>query len=447
MSQPAAHLKKVLKPIHLWAIAVGLVISGEYFGWNYGWGVAGTIGFLIATAIVTILYVTFIFSYTELTAAIPHAGGPFAYSYKAFGPIGGFIAGYATLIEFLLAPPAIAFALGSYVHFLYPAITVMPVAIGGYVIFTLINLLGIKESAIFTLIVTVLAVVELLLFMSIVAPHFEMKNFMSHPMPFGFAGVFAALPFAIWFYLAIEGVAMVAEEVDDPQRNIPKGYIYGIATLVFLALGVMFFTGGITDSNKLSNIDYPLPESISIVLGKNNSWTNIFAGIGLFGLIASFHGIIISYSRQLFAMARVGYLPSFLSKVHPKFQTPHWALIVGGLIGIIALLTGSTDKVIIISAIGAVVLYISSMLSLFMLRKRSPELHRPFKTPFYPYFPIIALVLSIICLLSIVWYNPLLAGIFFGGLIIAVFIFILSGVHKQELKDEMLLDETSVVID
>ncbi|MEI9935118.1 MAG: amino acid permease [Ferruginibacter sp.] len=236
MSQPTAHLKKVLKPIHLWAIAVGLVISGEYFGWNYGWGVAGTIGFLIATAIVTVLYITFTFSYTELTASIPHAGGPFAFSYKAFGPLGGFIAGYATLVEFLLAPPAIAFALGSYVHFLYPSINVMPVAISGYVVFTLINLLGIKESAIFTLIVTLLAVAELLLFMSIVAPHFEMKNFMHDPMPFGFAGVFAALPFAIWFYLAIEGVAMVAEEVIDPQRNIPKGYIYGIGTLVIACI-------------------------------------------------------------------------------------------------------------------------------------------------------------------------------------------------------------------
>jgi ethanolamine permease len=447
MNQPAAHLKKVLKPIHLWAIAVGLVISGEYFGWNYGWGVAGTVGFLIATIIVTILYITFIFSYTELTAAIPHAGGPFAYSYKAFGPIGGFISGYATLVEFLLAPPAIAFALGSYVHFLCPAIAVMPVAMGGYVVFTLINFLGIKESAIFTLIVTVLAVVELLLFMSIVAPHFEMKNFMLHPMPFGYAGIFAALPFAIWFYLAIEGVAMVAEEVKDPQRNIPKGYIYGIGTLVLLALGVMFFTGGITDPNKLSNIDYPLPESISIVLGKNNHWTNIFAGIGLFGLIASFHGIIVSYSRQLFALARVGYLPSFLSTIHPKFQTPHWSLIVGGLIGIVALLTGSTDKVIIISAIGAVVLYIMSMLSLFMLRKKLPQLQRPFKTPFYPYFPAIALVLSIVCLLSIVWYNPLLAAIFFIGLVAAVILFIAAGAHKQELKDEMLLNETSVVID
>ena len=106
-------LKQVLRPVHLWAIAVGLVISGEYFGWNYGWGVAGTVGFLLATLLVTVLYVTFIFSFTELTAAIPQAGGPFAYAYRAFGPLGGFVAGDATLVEFLLAPPAIALALGS----------------------------------------------------------------------------------------------------------------------------------------------------------------------------------------------------------------------------------------------------------------------------------------------------------------------------------------------
>jgi ethanolamine permease len=91
-------LKKVLTSIHVWALAVGLVISGEYFGWNYGWGVAGTVGFLIATLIITLLYITFIFSFTELTTAIPHAGGPFAYSFRAFGPWGGLIAGYATLI-------------------------------------------------------------------------------------------------------------------------------------------------------------------------------------------------------------------------------------------------------------------------------------------------------------------------------------------------------------
>ncbi len=422
MNQPSA-LKKVLKPIHIWAIAVGLVISGEYFGWNYGWGVAGSVGFLIATIIVTILYITFVFSFTELTAAIPNAGGPFTYAYEALGPLGGFIAGYATLVEFLLAPPAIAFALGSYVHFLYPGVSVMQTAFACYIIFTFINFLGIKESAVFNLVVTLLAVAELLLFMGIIAPNFKMVTFLQNPMPFGWQGVFAALPFAVWFYLAIEGVAMVAEEVENPQRNIAKGYIYGIGTLVFLALGVMILSGGITNWQDLSKIDYPLPEAISIVLGKNNSLTKLFAGIGLFGLVASFHGIIIGYSRQIFAMARSGFLPSFLATVHPKFQTPHWALIAGGVVGIIALFTGTTDKVIILSAIGAVVMYIISMISLFVLRRKQPQLNRPFKTPYYPYFPAIALVLSVLCLLAFVWYNPLLSALFFGGLMIAVFLF------------------------
>jgi ethanolamine permease len=417
-------LKKVLKPVHLWALAVGLVISGEYFGWNLGWKVAGTGGLLIATILVTIFYITFIFSFTELTAAIPQAGGPFTYAYKALGPLGGLVAGYATLVEFLLAPPAVAFALGSYVHFLHPALPVLPVAIGCFVVFTVINLLGIKESAMFNLIVTLLAVAELLLFMGIVAPAFRWENFKQDPMPFGWGGVFAAIPFAIWFYLAIEGVAMVAEEVKDPQRTIPRGYIYGILTLVLLALGVMFFTGGVTNWHNLASIDYPLPEAISIVLGKQNSWTKVFAGIGLFGLIASFHGIIISYSRQLYAMARSGYLPQVLASVHKRFQTPHVAMITGGIVGIIALCIGNTDQVIILSALGAVVMYIISMISLLVLRRTQPGMERPFKVPLYPWFPWTALILAIVCLIAIIWYNLWLSVIFFGALGLLMVLFV-----------------------
>jgi ethanolamine permease len=424
-------LKKALTSVHLWAIAVGLVISGEYFGWNYGWSVAGTIGFLIATLAVTVLYITFVFSFTELTTSIPNAGGPFTYALKALGPFGGLIAGYATLIEFLFATPAIAFALGSYLHFLYPAINVLYTAIACYVIFTFINLLGIEESAMFTLIVTLLAVAELLLFMGITVPHFKMANFMHNNMPFGWKGVFAALPFAVWFYLAIEGVAMVAEEVKEPKRSIPIGYITGILTLTLLALGVMLVTGGITDWQILSTIDYPLPESIGIVLGKQNGMTKLFAGIGLFGLIASFHGIILGYSRQIFALARSGFLPSFLSAIHPRFQTPHWSLIAGGFVGIVAVCSGTTDKLIILSALGAVVMYVVSMVSLFILRKKEPLLHRPFKAPFYPWFPLVALILSGICLMAIIYYNLLLSVLFFITLIIILIVFVALGKHKK----------------
>ncbi|MDV3308573.1 MAG: ethanolamine permease [Cyclobacteriaceae bacterium] len=438
MPQPP-RLRKALTSIHLWAIAVGLVISGEYFGWNYGWGVAGTVGFLIATLAVTLMYVTFIFSFTELTTSIPHAGGPFAYSYKAFGPLGGLIAGYATVIEFVFATPAIAFALGSYTHFLYPNIPVLTTAIVCYFIFTLINLFGIKESAIFSLVVTLLAVAELLVFMGIVGPHFSMGNFSGNAFPLQWQGIFAALPFAIWFYLAIEGVAMVAEEVKDPKRNIPRGYITGIVTLMLLAFGVMLLAGGITDWRKLADIDYPLPESIAVVLGKESGITKIFAGIGLFGLIASFHGIIITYSRQIFALARGGYLPSFLSAVNERFRTPHWALVFGGVVGILTLFTGTTDKIIILSALGAVILYMISMISLFKLRRSNPNLERPFKAPMYPVFPIIALVISSLCLIAIVYYNLLLSGLFLAGFFVTWVVFRVTGTRKEKMEqDEML---------
>ena len=222
---------------------------------------------------------------------------------------------------------------------------------------------------------------------------------------------------------------MVAEEVKDPQRNIAKGYISAIATLVILALGIMIFTAGIGDWRTLSNMDHPLPEAISMVLGKQNGLTKAFAGIGLFGLIASFHSIILGYSREIFALARAGYLPSKLAELHPKFKTPHWALIAGGLVGIVAILTGKTDQVIIISAIGALVMYIISMISVIVLRRKEPAAERPFKTPFYPWFPIMALLLSVLSLLAVLWFNPFEGLLFFGLLLVFLGVFVYLGKH------------------
>jgi ethanolamine permease len=419
---PTPKLHQSLTPLRLWAIAVGLVISGEYFGWNYGWAAAGPVGFLVATLGITVLYITFIFSFTELTTAIPQAGGPFAYAHRAFGPVGSVVAGYATLVEFLFAPPAIAFALGSYAHFLWPVLPVQGTALGCYVAFTLVNLLGIKESAMFALVVTGLAVAELLIFMALLAPHFRLENFLAHPVPVRASGVLAALPFAIWLYLGIEGVALVAEEVAEPRRTIPRGYGYGLATLVLLALGVMVLTGGATDWRRLSHLDYPLPEALALVLGRASQWTKFFASIGLFGLVASFHGTIIGYSRQVFALARGGLLPAFLARLNGR-GAPHWALVAGGLVGTVALLTGSTDQVIILSVLGALVMYAASLLSLLALRRREPALPRPFVVPGYPAVPLLALALTLVSLGALVYNNLRLSGVFVAGLLGALVVF------------------------
>ena len=415
MTPPAPGLNKALTPLHLWALAVGLVISGEYFGWNYGWAAAGPVGFLVATGLVTGLYVAFIFSFTELTTALPSAGGPFVYAQAAFGPVGGVVAGYATLVEFLFTPPAIAFALGSYAHFLVPALPVLPTALACSAAFTLVNLLGIRESATFSLVVTGLAVAELLLYLGLVAPHFRAANFLAHPVPLRAGGVLAALPFAIWFYLAIEGVALVAEEVRDPWRTIPRGYGYGLGTLVALALGVAVLTAGLGDWRLLARLDYPLPAALGQALGPGSRWARFFASIGLFGLVASLHGTIIGYSRQVFALARAGYLPGFLARLNGR-QTPHWALLAGAAVGGAALLTGTTDQVIVLAVLGALVMYVASLASLFALRRRQPALPRPFAVPGYPAVPLLALALCLLSLGALVYFNPVLSGVFLAGL-------------------------------
>src|ERR1700722_18989243 len=215
MSEGTPGLKRTLSGVHLWGIAGGLVISGEYFGWSYGWGLAGTLGFLVTTVSIALMYTTFIFSYTELTTAIPHAGGPFAYSYRAFGPIGGHIAGFSTLIEFVFAPPAIALAIGAYLNVQFPELDQRTAAVGAFAVFMALNIAGVTISATFELIVTVLAIVELLIFMAVVSGGFSWAIFTDHgwggsatPSMARLGGIFAAIPFAIWFFLAIEGAAM-----------------------------------------------------------------------------------------------------------------------------------------------------------------------------------------------------------------------------------------------
>jgi len=421
-------LRKSLGGLHLWGIAVGLVISGEYFGWSYGWAQAGTLGFLVTTVFIAVMYTTFIFSYTELTAAIPHAGGPFAYSYRAFGPVGGYIAGFSTLVEFVFAPPAIALAIGAYLNVQFPALSARGAAVGAYFVFMALNIAGVTIAATFELFVTLLAIAELLVFMGVVSGGFSWANFASggwagaDSPSLGMAGgLFAAIPFAIWFFLAIEGAAMAAEEARDPRRTIPRAYIGGILTLVVLAFGTMIFAGGVGDWRRIANINDPLPQAMKVVVGDRSGWFHLLVWIGVLGLIASFHGIIMGYSRQIFALARAGLLPRWLATVHPRWRTPYVAILAGGAVGIGAIYSDRlvtiagqslTASIVTMSALGALLMYVTSLVSLMRLRRLEPRMERPFRAPLYPYFPLVALAIAVLSLAAIVYYNPVISLIF-----------------------------------
>lgn len=414
-------LKRTLGPVMLWGLGVGYVISGEYFGWNLGLPVGGTYGMLAATGLVTVLYLTFVLSYTELTCALPHAGGVFVYAHRALGPYLGFLAGLVQILEFVFAPPAIAMAIAAYVSQRYPSFDPRLVAILAYLAFTALNAWGVRQAAIFELVVTVLAVAELLIFTAVAAPHFSWAAFTTDPLPHGWSGVIGCIPFAIWFYLALEGVANAAEEAKDPHRDVVIGFGSAIATLVVLTVLVFFSAVGVGGWAKVvyppgasTESDAPLPLALAQVVAPESGLYLMLLGIGLLGLVASFHGIILAAARATMAFGQAGYAPAALGRVHPVTATPIPALVFNLALGVVAILSGRTAEIITLSCFGAAALYVLSMASVFALRKKEPALPRPYRAPLYPVAPAVALVLGLLSLVALTISSPPIAGVFLG---------------------------------
>jgi len=390
----------------------------------------------------------FTFSYTELACAIPKAGGAFVYGRKSHGNNFGFLAGMAQVVEFVFAPPAIAAAIGAYFHLFLPGVSTTLIAVVAYLIFTALNISGVKAAARFELFVTVLAVGELLIFSGVTLPKFHMANLAINAFPNGIGGIFAAIPFAIWFFLAIEGVANVAEETINPQRNVLIGFGSAIFTLVILAIltfvssiGVGGWEAVVFPSAGAAASDSPLPLALTQIVGNSTFLYHMLIFIGLFGLVASFHGIILASGRAVYEMGKENFLPPVLGKISKKFHTPAIALVVNMVIGIIALFTGRTGEIITISVFGALTLYIVSMLSVLKLRKSAPELERPFKVPFFPLTPIIALIIAVVSLVAVIYYNLYLAGIYVLIMAVSFVWFKIASYQKAKLEEEEVVTE------
>jgi ethanolamine permease len=415
----------------LWGLGVGYVISGEYFGWNLGLPEGGTYGLLGATLIITLMYVCFVLSYAELACAVPKAGGAFAYALRSHGPILAYVAGFAQNVEFLFATPAIAAAIGAYFALAY-GVSPTATAIGAFAVFTALNAWGVKQAAWFELFVTIAAVIELLIFTAVVLPHFDLDHFRANPLPNGVFGVARALPFAVWFYLAIEGVANVAEEARNPQRDLAFGFGSAMATLVVLAFLVLFAAVGVGGWEKVVHdpktgapSDSPLPLAIGQVVDPGHFLFKLLVTVGLLGLVASFHGIILAGARATFELGRSGFAPRPLGHANARTRTPVNALLANTTVGVVTILLIPTGTIITLSAFGALTLYIVAMLSLFRLRRREPDLERPFRAVGYPYVPAVALAIAAVSLAFMAFFNPFVFAMYIllalGGLMLVSF--------------------------
>jgi ethanolamine permease len=422
-------LKKSLSPLLLWGIGVGNVISGMYFGWNLGLEKGGTLGMGLATLVIILMYICFSYSYAELACAIPKAGGGFDFTIRAFGKNLGFAAGISQVILYLFGPPAIALGVATNLHLAFSQFPVIHSAVVIYIVFTIINIIGVKTAASFEIVVTIIAVIGLLVFACVAMHFFKLENLSIKQSINGASGVVGAIPFAIWFFLGIEGLANVAEESANPAKDLSRGFSYSIITLIILCIITFVFSIGVggwekivfNGKNEIS--DSPLPLALQLIYG-NTHWLYYFIlYVSILGLVASFHGGLLAGGRATFELSRIGFAPKWLSQINHQFKTPANALIINSLIGIIIILSGKTGQIITLAVFGLLTLYILSMASLLQLRKTEPNLARPFKVQIYPLMPVFALIICIFCLFAMVVSNVWLAVIFMVILAISYILF------------------------
>ncbi|MAY16004.1 MAG: ethanolamine permease [Oceanospirillaceae bacterium] len=396
--------------ILLAGLGVSYVISGDFAGWNFGIAQAGWGGFAIAALLMAVMYFTLVLSLAEMSAAIPAAGGGYSFARQAMGPAGGYLTGLAVLIEYALAPAAIVIFIGSAVEALL-GFNGPWVYAAFYLVFIGIHLAGVGEALKVMMVISGLAVLAIIATAIALIGNFDSANLFdiaasegaSAMLPLGWYGVWAALPFAMWLFLAVEGVPLAAEESKDPAKDVPKGIIGAMVFLLFTALLVVLLIPGAAGAQAMGASAVPLVDALNAT--GNSQLATVVNVLGLVGLIASFFSIIYGYSRLVFALSRAGYLPQSLS-VTTERKVPARALIVPGVLGFAASLSGEGDLMLAMAVVGATVSYALMALSHIMLRAKQPELVRPYKTPGGVFTSGIALLLSLIALTGVYAFDP-----------------------------------------
>jgi ethanolamine permease len=425
----------------LWALGVAAVISGDYSGWNFGLDVGGFGGLLIATVVITIMYFGLCYSIAEMSPALPHTGGAYSFARSAMGPWGGYITGLSENIEYVVTTAVVGTFAAAYARSIFgsagldwfnlPELVWLAIF---YVVFLALNIIGVEATMRFAVAICLISLGVLVVYAILAIPNFDAANLTniapeaggSSFLPFGVTGIFAALPFAIWFYLAIEELPLAAEESMDPKRDVPRGTIWGLVTLVITAFLVLFLNTGVTGAEQIRVSDEPLLDGFRAILGTGVG-SALLGLMALSGLVASFHSIMFAYGRNIYSLSRAGYFPKWMSRTHGTRKTPWLALLLGAGIGMVLAIileaTGDADAVwattvaaalLNMAVFGGVIAYVMQCLSFIQLRRRLPNIERPYRSPVGVPGAAIAGIIAIVALIAIFLnadYRPGVYGV------------------------------------
>jgi ethanolamine permease len=395
----ARQLRKSAGWVLLCALGVGAVISGDFFGWQFGLGAGGFGGMLVAVGVIAVMYFCMVFSIAEMSAAMPNAGGFYGFTRSTFGPGMAFLNSTTDMVEYVVTPAVIVAGISFYADIIID----LPNWIwwlGFYALFVTINAWGTELTFRVALVVASLSVgILFVMYIGVlVTGSFDaglLTNIEPNPdrvgassfLPQGVYGIWAALPFAIWFYLAIEQLPLAAEESHDVRRDMPKALIVGMTALTILSvLTLVLNTGVAGGAAEVGAVDEPLFVAFKAIFDEGATAT-LLAIVALVGLIASFHSIIYAYGRVLFAASRSGYIPRSISKVSER-KTPVRALVLGAVVGFVLTVildraenTSLGGALLTMAVFGATISYALVMLTYVVWRRRRPDMERPYRSP------------------------------------------------------------------
>ncbi len=397
-------LKRTAGVWGLWGLAVAAVISGDFSGWNFGIDFAGFGGMTIAFIILVAMYYGLIFSIGEMAAAMPHTGGAYSFARSAMGPWGGLVTGLAETIEYVATTAVIVFFSASYANGITTELLGLDLT-GNmwiwyavlYIAFIALNAAGASISFKFAIVVSIISIGIILVFsaMAIFSGAFSWDALFDIPpdpgqsafLPYGVLPILFALPFAMWFFLGIEELPLAAEESHNPSRDIPRAGVIARGTLIVTGVLVLVLNTGVLGAAATGVSLEPLLDGFRAIVG--DQLAAVLALFALVGLLASLQGIMFAYGRNMYSLSRAGYYPKFLS-LTGKRQTPWVALVIGGVIGFVAILVidaagGASSPagaiILNIAVWGAVLAYGLQMVAFIILRRKFPNAKRPYKSP------------------------------------------------------------------
>ncbi|WP_343564924.1 amino acid permease [Kiloniella sp. b19] len=435
----------------LWALGVAAVISGNFFGWNLGLSSSGFGGLFIATILITVMFFGLSFCLAELSPALPHSGAAYSFARTAFGPWGGLLAGMADTIKYVLTPAVIVVGIGHYMGTIFEELFEIRLTdqlwwLISYALFIGLNIISTRIVFALTIVFTFLALGILIVFWVGALPYFSLDHALNFQpaspdaslwLPFGWEGVFLALPFAIWFFLAIEQIPLASEEARDPVRDVPRALIVGLLTLVVVAFLTLFLNAGIPPGAALiGKSTEPLLTAFKSLHG-DGIGSLILSLIAVIGLVASFHTIIYAYGRNIFSLSRAGYYPKFLSLTLDERGTPYIGLVAGGIAGyLVAILVQSRTAIFGDMETGAVLLnmavfaalisYSLQCLSFIAIRRKLPDIERPYKSPLGNAGAIVTIAIAVVTIISMLMVPENIPG-----LIGCLIWFAVGGVYYQ----------------